>query len=81
MVSQLAWLKYREVTERGWKDRLGEVVKVLRCEGDLGFILRAMRSHGRLPAGKVTESDLHCRDDPIDSQLPGQRKFGSKKTD
>lgn len=31
MVSQLVWLKYREVTELGWKDRLGQVVKVLRC--------------------------------------------------
>lgn len=40
------WLKYGEVAGIGWKDRLGQVVKVLECqvkEVQL-FILRVMRT-------------------------------------
>lgn len=40
------WLKYGEVAEIGWKDRLGQVVKVLECQVKevQHFILRVMRA-------------------------------------
>lgn len=46
MGDSTGWLKYGEVPGIGWKDRLGQVVKVLECqvkEVQL-FSLRVMRA-------------------------------------